>query len=319
MKEQLKKDIYHQLSVEESKMLKQSIMEDVEFVNVLPKEDKRVYKTSWRMATSLALCAIFIFSVILNMRPMAVVAIDVNPAIELKVNKKERVTEVILHNEQAQMVVGDMDLKHVDIEVAIHAIIGKMFQQGYLTNTKNTMLLTVQSDDTKYRKQLKNMLVRDIETSYQMYDTPIALLSQELNMHSHYQSVAQQYNISEGKASLIMEIIEGNENYQFENFVKMSIQDIQTLVHYKNIAYQSITAQGVESHDGYLTIDELKKIVSNHSNTTVIDFEYELECDDNRLVYEVEFTDGLAEYDYEINAISGEVIKFAVELYDFDD
>ena len=31
MKEQLKKDIYHQLSVEESKMLKQSIMEDVEF------------------------------------------------------------------------------------------------------------------------------------------------------------------------------------------------------------------------------------------------------------------------------------------------
>ena len=46
MKEQLKKDIYHQLSVEESKMLKQSIMEDVEFVNVLPKEDKRVYKTT---------------------------------------------------------------------------------------------------------------------------------------------------------------------------------------------------------------------------------------------------------------------------------
>lgn len=310
----LKNEWMNPLSKQEAQLLKQSIMEDVEFVSVLPKEEK---KNVYRIPTiigSLAMCLLlFVWFV---PKDVAVVSIDVNPAIEFKVNTKDRVTDVILHNEQAKEVVGDMDLYSVDIEVAIHAVIGKMFQQGYLTSTKNSMLLTVQSDDEEYRKYLKDMLVRDIETSYQMYETPIALLSQELNMRSDYQSVAKQYNISEGKASLIMELVDSNENYRVENFVKMSIQDIQMLVNYKDISYQTITAQGVQSHERYITIEELKNIVRNHANAVIIDFEYEMDCDDNRLVYEVSFTDGVAEYEYEVNAISGEIIDFEVDLDD---
>ena len=310
----LKNEWMNPLSKQEAQLLKQSIMEDVEFVSVLPKEEK---KNVYRIPTiigSLAMCLLlFVWFV---PKDVAVVSIDVNPAIEFKVNTKDRVTGVILHNEQAKEVVGDMDLYSVDIEVAIHAVIGKMFQQGYLTSTKNSMLLTVQSDDEEYRKYLKDMLVRDIETSYQMYETPIALLSQELSMRSDYQSVAKQYNISEGKASLIMELVDSNENYRVENFVKMSIQDIQMLVNYKDISYQTITAQGVQSHERYITIEELKNIVRNHANAVIIDFEYEMDCDDNRLVYEVSFTDGVAEYEYEVNAISGEIIDFEVDLDD---
>lgn len=315
----LKKELLQPLNMQEVQMLKQAIMEDVEFVTVLPKKEKKkiwMYQVPALMA--LAMCCVMMFTLFMS-KDIAVVSIDVNPAIEFKVNSKDRVTDIILHNEQAKQVVGDMNLDNTDIEVAVHAIIGKMFQQGYLSNTKNSMLLTVQSDDETQRIRLKDMLLRDIETSYGIYETQISILSQELSFHSEYASLAKQYNISEGKAALINELIKDNPEYTFESFIKLSINDIQTLIHYKNISYSTITANGVESHEGYLTVEELKDIIQKHANTSLIDFVYELDCDDNRLVYEADFTDGLAHYEYEVNAISGEIIDFELELLDYDD
>ena len=43
-------------------------------------------------------------------------------------------------------------------------------------------------------------------------------------------------------------------------------------------------------------------------------YTYTLDCDDNRLVYYIRFQDPYAGYQYEINAISGEIIDFSVTL-----
>ena len=176
------------------------------------------------------------------------------------------------------------------------------------------MLLTVQSDDIKYRTYLKDMLSRDIETSYQIYETPISLLTQELNYHTDLKNIAKQYNISEGKASLIMELINANPEYQIQDFINLSIQDIQTLVHYNQLTYQGISTKGSESHDGYINHDELIKILENHANVLLDEVDYKIECHNNRLVYFVEFYDDLAKYNYEVNAISGEIITYNLEL-----
>lgn len=314
MKQEIKKALLHQLSKQESNSLKQAIMEDVKYIEALPKEEK-VSKSYNNLFMRLALCAVAIFSFItFNIRPSAIVSIDVNPAIELKVNHKDRVIDVITHNEEAKIVVGDMELKNVDIEVVVHAITGKMFQLGYLNNIKNSMLLTVQSDDVEYRTYLKDMLSRDIETSYQIYETPISLLIQELDYHTDLARIAKQYNISEGKASLIMELVNANPEYQIQDFINLSIQDIQTLVHYNQLTYQSISAKGSESHDGYINEQELIDILQKHANVVVDNFEYQIECHNNRLVYFAKFNDDLARYNYEVNAISGEIISYSLDL-----
>ena len=248
MKQDIKKALAHQLSKQESNSLRQAIMEDVKYLEVLPKVEKsRTYNHTF---VRLAFCALVLFSFMtFNIRSSAIVSIDVNPAIELKVNHNDRVVDITTHNEEAKIVVGDMKLKNGDIEVVVHAITGKMFQLGYLNNVKSSMLLTVQSDDIKYRTYLKDMLSRDIETSYQIYETPISLLTQELNYHTDLKNIAKQYNISEGKASLIMELINANPEYQIQDFINLSIQDIQTRVHYNQLTYQSIRTKGSESHD----------------------------------------------------------------------
>mgnify|MGYP006965608655 FL=1 len=54
------------------------------------------------------------------------VEMDVNPSIELRVNKAEKVISAEALNKDAQIILEDMKLKGVDVDVATNAIIGSM-------------------------------------------------------------------------------------------------------------------------------------------------------------------------------------------------
>ncbi|WP_066716705.1 PepSY domain-containing protein [Clostridium sp. Marseille-P299] len=62
-----------------------------------------------------------------------------------------------------------------------------------------------------------------------------------------------------------------------------------------------------------ITEDEAKKIALEHSGiqeSDITNFRIKLDTDDGIKEYEVEFLSGNTEYDYDINAISGEIISF---------
>ena len=62
-----------------------------------------------------------------------------------------------------------------------------------------------------------------------------------------------------------------------------------------------------------------KSIALNHagvSESKAYDMDIELDDEDGTLVYEVEFKSGNMEYDYEIDAASGTILKHEAELDD---
>lgn len=62
-----------------------------------------------------------------------------------------------------------------------------------------------------------------------------------------------------------------------------------------------------------ITEDEAKKIALEHSGiqeSDITNFRIKLDTDDGMKEYEIEFYSGNTEYDYDISAISGEVISF---------
>ena len=67
-----------------------------------------------------------------NYSVASTVSLDVNPSIEIQVNKKEQVLMVNPRNEDAEVVVGDMDFKGSSLDVTINALIGSMLHNGYL-------------------------------------------------------------------------------------------------------------------------------------------------------------------------------------------
>ena len=116
-----------------------------------------------RFITLAAACLIICVSTIFLYKniPSASVYLDVNPSITLKVNYRNKVTQAIACNYDAEKILKDMDLKGTDMDVAIYAIIGSMVKDGYLTKAKDSVLVSVYSADSNRADELK-IAVTDI-------------------------------------------------------------------------------------------------------------------------------------------------------------
>ena len=71
---------------------------------------------------------------------LAVVSLDVNPGIEISIDKNERVLRADPVNEEAAEILSEMDLKGTDIDVACSAIVGSMLTHGYLSDSHGISL-----------------------------------------------------------------------------------------------------------------------------------------------------------------------------------
>ena len=67
----------------------------------------------------------------------SIVGLDVNPSVELSINRKERVLKADALNEDARTILQGMDLKGVELNVAVNAIVGSMVSNGYLDSDQS--------------------------------------------------------------------------------------------------------------------------------------------------------------------------------------
>lgn len=102
-----------------------------------------------------------------NHRVDSVIGIDVNPSIELSVNRNEKVLQANPLNEDAETILDDMNLKNVDLDIAVNALIGSMVRNGYLDELDNAILVTVSNENEKKASSLRQDVVGDVESSLQ--------------------------------------------------------------------------------------------------------------------------------------------------------
>ena len=250
---------------------------------------------------------------------------DVNPSIELKIDKDREVISAVALNDDGMKVLDNMNLKDADLTVAVNAIIGSMLKNGYLTVTENSILVSVKNKDASKAKALEEEISNDISAILNASSINASILSQAYDDDANAQNLATKNNISEGKARLISNIISSNITdskgnlYTFDALKDLSINELNLLVSSKNVTVKDTQKNGEASSSSYITRDSARDIAINAAGISLDDIralEVELDADDGRLVYEVEFKSGDSEYDYEIDAKSGEIIKNHVEIDD---
>ena len=138
-----------------------------------------------------------------NYSVASTVALDVNPSIELGVNKKEQVISVTPKNEDGAKVIGDMKLKGSDLNVAVNALIGSMLREGYISEMANSILISVDSNDPVKGAELKSRLSAEVKGMLDTSSFSGAVLSQTMSGDPEVKSLAEQYGITEGKAQLL--------------------------------------------------------------------------------------------------------------------
>lgn len=255
-----------------------------------------------------------------------IIEFDVNPSIILEVNKNNDIIKAKGLNEDGQKVLKNMDLNDVDLDVAINAIIGSMIKNGYLSIDANSILVSVKNDNNQKRTQLQTDISQKINEILSYSTIEGSVLSQDYSNSKDIKSIAEKYNITEGKAQLISNILASNltnskgEAYTEDTLVNLSINELNLLLTEKNTNIDSVKTEGSSaSESGYIGRDKAKEIAFNHASVNeskVTNIEIELDADDGRLIYEVEFDYQNQEYEYDINAKTGDII---FSNFDYDD
>lgn len=265
----------------------------------------------------------------------SVVSLDVNPSVTLNVNSKEKVLSAVPVNEDGGDILAGMDLTGVQLDVAMNAIVGALLTQGYVDELANSILITVEDDDAGRGARLQQELTDQADAILANTSVNGAILSQTIQNSQQLQELSDAYGITTGKAALIQTIVDtGNSLHTFEELVGLSINDL-------NLLYTSLTtapagpstgggtsgsgtvetapaiqSSGQASDSAYIGVEAAKSAAFAHagldaSQVTMgeVDFDYE----DGRMVYELEFYANGAEYEYDIDASTGAVVKSSQE------
>ena len=248
----------------------------------------------------------------------SIIELDVNPSIELEVNKKEEVIKATAKNAEAKKILSDMDLEKTDIDVALNARIGSMVTNGYIDELANSILLTVENDDEIKGEELRQRLANQINKILGSGQINGSVLSQNLSeTDAKAQDLAEKYNISLGKATLILDILESNSLLKEQDLVGLSINELNVLSSEKINSLDTIKKEGTASTKSYIGKTKAQEIALNHANISNPDYiEVEFDADDGLIVYEVEFMTSSREYEYEIDATTGKIIYTDYELND---
>ena len=245
----------------------------------------------------------------------ATVSLDVNPSVEIQVNRKERVLEVLPLNEDGKTIVGDMDFSGSNLDVAVNALIGSMLQNGYLSELANSILISVDNNDPVRGAELQARLSEEVSKLLQTDTFSGAVLSQTVENDSSLRQLAEQYSITPGKAQLIQEILEKNPLHTFEELASLSINELNLLMT-AGQATAKVESVGTASDKAYIGEAKAKELALSKAGVSAAAltwYEAELDAENGVMIYDVEFKAGGYEYDCEVNATTGAIMKFEKE------
>ena len=244
----------------------------------------------------------------------SVVSLEVNPGIEINVNKDRRVISVVPMNDDAKDIVGDMNFAGTDLNVTINALLGSMISKGYLSEIANSILISVDNADPAEAESLRQLLMGEVQKILKSDTFNGAIIGQTIIKDcSRLRELAEKYGITMSKAQLIDEIVSQNAKLKFEDLVKLSINDLNLL---KKSDSETVTSIGNASDSGYIGIDAATLTAlenAGYEKDKVSDLKVGMDYDDGKIVYEVDFKAGGTTFEYEIDAASGKILKGELE------
>ena len=283
---------------------------------IIPKKKKILTRAFAGIAACLIVAAgIFAggFLKKLNRDVVSTVSLDVNPGIEIDVNRKERVLEVRAMNADAERVIGDMDFTGSTLDVTVNALIGSMLGKGYISTDANSVLISVVGGSEGLRERLTAEITELLDTD----GISGAVLSQNVTVSDEVKKAAEKYGITEGKAQLIDRIIKNDPRHTFETLAGLSINELNLISAGKTL--DNVSSSGKPSENLYIGAEKAKNIALAHASVAESDareLEVGFDTEDGMIVYEVEFKSAGYEYDYEIDAKTGNIIKAEKEADD---
>ena len=242
----------------------------------------------------------------------SVVSLDVNPSIELKVNRSEKVLACAPLNEDAKAILADMsngaDLKGAKLDVAVNAIVGSLVRNGYLDSISSAIMISVEDKDTARAEKLQRELTSAVDGVLQTSEAKAAVLTQTLTQDATREQQARENNISTGKAALVNRVLAINPSLKFDALAKLSVEEL------KDLAEAGAPAMPIGKDKA---MDIAAAAFGKASTAKMAYSEVDPELDESPAHYEVEIrSQSGEEFEYKIDAYTGVILESKREAAD---
>ena len=238
----------------------------------------------------------------------SVVSLDVNPSIELKVNRSEKVLVCTPLNDDAKAILADMsngaDLKGAKLDVAVNAIVGSLVRNGYLDSISSAIMISVEDKDAARAEKLQRELTSAVDGVLQTSEAKAAVLTQTLTQDAAREQQARENNISTGKAALVNRVLAINPSLKFDALAKLSVEEL------KDLAEAGAPAMPIGKDAAAYAAEQYAGTAALDSVTTEVDSE----LDESPAHYEVELHTAWGEFEYLVDAYTGEVLSGQKDL-----
>ncbi|WP_297210896.1 PepSY domain-containing protein [uncultured Flavonifractor sp.] len=259
----------------------------------------------------------------------SLVSLDVNPSVLLEVSEAQKVLSAQPINDDAGNILDGMDLRGTDLNVAVNAIVGSLLKHGYVDELANSVLISVEDSDAARGAALEEKLTGEIAQVLESASIHGAILSQSFSGGDDaLRQQAEAYGISMGKAALIQTLVDSSTHLSFESLAGLSINELNLLVNStavqdqpaqagETVAEQSaITSTGSASQSGYIGLEAAQSAALAHAGLDAASVTWKeagYDYEDGRMVYEMEFFANGVEYEYDVDASTGEILKMEKE------
>lgn len=194
-------------------------------------------KRAWRYIAAAA-AAVLLFAIgmvigtVIHNAPdnkvFATVSIDVNPSLEIKINKEEKVLDVIPLNDDAKKVIGEMDFSGASMELTVNALIGSMYRLGYLNDEHRTVLVSLDNEDAARAAYLLDQLTVQISSLTEINNGKVIANTYESTVD--LRKIAERYGVPESKASIIARLLAADPSWEDMRLGLFSIETLTRLI-----------------------------------------------------------------------------------------
>ena len=157
------------------------------------------------------------------------VYLDVNPSFSLDVSRGGKITSVSAENEDAERLLSGGGALSDSKNVKIGDLLGLIMKGGYLSEDRNTMLLSVECDDMALAEELKKGLVAEAGEFLSDNLPGGHVLAQSLSENEKADRISKTYGISKGAAAFLIRLIGVNENCTEKELSSLDLTSLRLL------------------------------------------------------------------------------------------
>ena len=229
---------------------------------------------------------------------------DVNPSVEYTIAKSGIVKNVRCLNSDAENALSDVALGKQSVETALTRTVAAYEACGYMENGEATVLISFDSR-LDANAELKASLSAEIQQALEQTDAVGTLVfHSELTENAEAAKIAEEFHVSLGRADWILTAA-NKTGLPTDEVARMSLDELLKFQEASGIASVSVSK--------FISLEEAKKIALRDAKLDeltqkIVFTREELNRNQGKPCYLLEFYTGTNQYFYQIDAKSGSII-----------